>query len=542
MNSLTYLLVHTTKNRILDIMKSPGKLVAYGLGILFFGGIFFSMISGGSGDRYYEYDAAAAEPNFLLLKGILFGFFCVMFFPTCFAGLKGTSQYGMSDVNFLFVSPIRARTILLYGILQALKTIFIGSWFVLFQIGWLRGFGIGTGGVVLLWLAYVLFALATQMLQIFLYAVTNGNARRISWAKTIIAAAFVPIVFEYVRQLFAADFNFWAALNAALASPIADFTPVVGWAAAGTLALVSGEFAGAAIFLGLVAAFLVTLFVIIYVTDPDFYEHVSGATQTLFETQRAVEEGDFQAAVPGAKEARVKGTGLGGEGAVVFMYKHVRESFRAKRLGLWGIASVLYVIAAGILAYFTGSGDSAVVSILSTIIIIYFFSSGMERGTLEVYSHYIFMIPENPLKKWICANMESTIKVAVESVFIFGVAAIIARDAPHNFAVAAVTYITFAFYCHGSSLAFMRITGIASRSTLLSVLMLFLYIVPLLPGIFFAVLAAVFAPDALSLTAFLAVFTLWQTLAGLACFIFSKNMLHNCDIISLDALGLYKNL
>lgn len=543
MNSLTYLLVHQTKNRIKDIFKSPGKLIAYALGIVFFGSVLFNSLMAGMPEFGDEY---VAEPNFLLLKGIFFGFFCMMFFPTAFAGLKGTSQYGMDDVNFLFVSPIRARTILFYGMVQSFKTIFIGSWFVLFQAAWLRNsFGIGLDGVFLLWVGYVLFAIACQMLSIFLYAMTNGNASRISLAKAIIIGAFVPAGLVFAWHIFTAGGDFMSGINAALASPVLDFTPVVGWSAAGILALITGEILGAVVFLGLVSAFLAALITIIFVKDPDFYEHVAGATQTLFETQRAVEEGDLSAAMQGGKKARVRGTGLGGTGALVFLYKHVRESFRAKRFGLWGIPTLLYVVGAGVFAFFIHNADYTpadvtVITILSTMVAIYFFSSGTEGGFMEIYNHYIYMIPENPLKKWICANMAAVIRVTVEAVLVFGVAAIVARAAPLNFALAAVTYITFSFYSHGSTLAFMRITGIMSRNALLSVVMLAIYIVPLVPGIVFAIIAAVLAPDSWALTAFLVVFAAWQTLVGFVCYVISKSMLHNCDIISLD--GVYKSL
>ncbi|MCL1877411.1 MAG: putative ABC exporter domain-containing protein, partial [Defluviitaleaceae bacterium] len=235
MNSLTYLLIHTTKNRIKDTIKSPGKLIAYLIGIGFLS--FFLITSLRTGPPEIDFgdaDAYATEPNFLLLKGILFGFFLMMYlFPTIFAGSKGSSQYGMEDVNFLFVSPIRARTILLYGIVQAFKTILIGSWFVIFQAAWLRdAFGIGAGGLFLLWLAYVLFALTVQMLSIFLYAMTSGDSAKLGLAKVVIAASFVPLVVDVMMRFFAAGGEISGLLDAIIGSAVLDFTPLVGWAAA----------------------------------------------------------------------------------------------------------------------------------------------------------------------------------------------------------------------------------------------------------------------------------------------------------------------
>jgi hypothetical protein len=501
---------------------------------------------------YTAYGEPVGEPNLLLLQGIFFGFFSLTFFTTAFVGLTGTSQYGMEDVNFLFVSPIRARTILLYGIIRSFKPIILGSWFVVFQASWLRsGYGVGVGGIVLLWLAYVLFALACQMLSIFLYAMTNGNLKRIFWAKIALVAMFAPAIIAFFLHGINLDWNILNALGALFESSIADFTPFVGWAATGTVGLIMGETAVAIIFLGLLTAVMIAMFVIVFVADPDFYEHVAGATQTAFEAVRAAEEGDMQAMMGlNNKKARVKGTGLNnGEGASVFLFKHVRESFRAKRFGLWGLPTLFYILGAGVFAFVsrTGSYDEygyyatanpqgVVITILSTMLMIGFFASGMARGALEIYSHYIYLIPESPLKKWLWANSETFLKVAVEAVLIFGIAAIIFGQTPLSFALAAVVYFTLTFYVLGASLAFLRLTGIAARSAILSVLILFLYFLPLLPGLTIAITVGLVIGGSSGFAIALLIYAVWQATIGFICFVASKGMLHDCDMLTMDAV------
>jgi hypothetical protein len=540
MNSLTYLLYCGTKNRFLEIIKTPAKLIPYLLGIGFLLFILISSLGVEVPDfapapehDMHLIDVNVAVPNLTLLQGIFFGFFALTFFTTSFAGLKGTSQYGMEDVNFLFVSPIRARTILLYGIIRSFKPIIFGSWFVVFQASWLRGgYGVGIGGIFLLWLAYVLFTLSCQMLSIFLYAMTNGNAKRIFGAKIILVLAFLPAIVAFLLHLFNLDWNLIAGLSALLESPIADFTPLVGWAATGTVALIMGETVTAVVFLGLVTAFMIILIVIVYVKDPDFYEHVAGATQTAFETTRAAQEGDIQSIYASNEKARVKGTGLNrGEGANTFLFKHIRESFRAKRFGLWGLPTLFYIVGAGIFAFVSRSGsyteegyyiasmsEWVILTILSTMLFIGFFSTSLGRGSLETFSHYIYMIPESPLKKWLWANSETIFKITVEGVLIFGVSGLIFGRAPLSFAIAAVVYITFSFYSLGTSLAFLRITGIASKSVILSVLMLVLYIAPLLPGLTVAIIAGVVVGGSAGLPIGMLIFAFWQTGVGLICF------------------------
>lgn len=113
MNSLIYLLYYTTKNCVKEILKSPCKLIMYLSSIGFLIYFVISLLS----VEMPDFDGTCTETNTLLLKGIFFGFFMLVFFTIFLAGLKETSQYGIEDANFLFVSPIKARTILLYGII-----------------------------------------------------------------------------------------------------------------------------------------------------------------------------------------------------------------------------------------------------------------------------------------------------------------------------------------------------------------------------------------------------------------------------------------
>jgi len=550
------------KNRIKEVFKSPGKLIAYiaGIALLLFFVVSSMFVTAPEVAPYYDngqnhlVDYATIGANYSILIGVFFGFFAITFFTSVLPALKGTSQYGMEDVNFLFVAPIRPRTILLYGIIQSFKTILIGSWFVVFQVTWLRdGFGISTGGVVLLWVGYVFFSLACQIFAIFIYAMTNGNRRKIANAKLVIALSFLPFATMFVINLLATDFSLLESLGLTLDSIVTAITPVVGWGAYGIFALITGEMLGAVVFLGLLIVFTVVLLIIVFVTDPNYYEHVASATETAFEAKRNITEGDVQSVLgASAKNARVKGTGINrGWGASVFLAKHLRESFRTRWLGPWGISTLLFIVGAGIFAFISRGGayeegvyiaanaDPVVITILSIMLVIGFFSSGMSHGSYELYSHYIYMVPVSPFKKWLWPFGEFFLKNSVEAVLIFGVAAVVFGGGWLNFAVATVVYLTFTFYLLGTVLAFMRITGIASRSILLSVLMMFLYIVPLIPGAFVAIFVGILlahAGVAGALTAGLVIFAAWQLIVGLACFALSKGMLHDCDMLTMDGI------
>ena len=527
MNSLFYLMLTTFKNQLKEILKSPLKLTLYVLGIGFMVLMLVTSV-------FAEFPEEPTNP--LFLKGIFFGFFMLTLGGGIFAGLKGASPYSMEDVNLLFPSPIRPKSILLFGIIKAVKPIILGSWFIIFQAGWFRSsFGVGLVGFMFIWLGYVLFAFISQLLQIFVYAFTHASEAKKRVAAVLITLCFVPLFLSGAIHFINADFVFMDGLIAILGSRILDLTPFIGWAASGTANLALGNTASAALSMGLTLAFGGVLFVALYIKDPDFYEHAAGATQSVFEAQRDMMGGDLQSTMA-RENVKVKGVGLFGfTGAAAFFGKHLRESLRAGRFGLWGLPSLTLAVAAVMAAYFfmnenaSDHGGNLLIPVLILMGVKYF-SAGMGRGYLETFSHYIYLIPENPMKKWLWANGENIAKAAGEGAVIFLVAGIITREHPIAAILMAVLYVSFTFYMLAINLAFMRFAGILYRSPYLAAIFVFVYIVPALPGVTLAVLAVFLTTPPWSFMFASAVLVWWLLVCGFMLFMASKSVLHNCDI------------
>jgi len=126
--------------------------------------------------------------------------------------------------------------------------------------------------------------------------------------------------------------------------------------------------------------------------------------------------------------------------------------------------------------------------------------------------------------------MESMLKVAVESVLIFGIAGVI-MGAPIGLMVAcAVCYVIFTFYDIGVSLTILRFTGAQKGAVLLIVVQLAAAIVPLVPGVVAAVFVGILAPAAVAMTLAVLTAAAWMLLVGVGCFALSKGVLHDCDM------------
>jgi len=541
MNSLNFLMLRQAKNRLLELKTKPAKLILFIVAI----GIMAWMLVPG-----LTMEAPYSPVNINVFTGILAGFFMFSFVIYMMQGfVNGAAIFGMDDVNYLFVAPIKPRTVLLYGIIKMGKTLLLSSWFIIFQVQWMRGnFGIGIGGILFAALGYVLLCLVAQIMALFIYAFTNSRPHRKLAAKIILVAVFIPAAAVFILQ-FAQGTGLSYALTALLDSPVLSFTPIVGWAAAGVSAILFGEMMAGLFFLGLLTASGAFFFGAVYLGSPDYYEDVLGASETAFEAARTAKEDLTTAVTSTTRDIKIRGTGLSGIGAKVFFYKHVREAFRANRFGLWGIGSLLIVGGAVIWAFFgrqvydgaDASANSAeiwMLTLLGVLMMLKITLQGFCRGLLETYSHYIYMVPDRPFAKWFWANIESVFKAAVEAIVIFVAVGPIMGLPFITTLSAMVTLILFTFYLLGISMASMRITGTHLNTGLLLVIYFAVVIIPLIPGIVVAVVVGVLAPESLAIAFGLFALSAWMLLVGVLCFAISKGALHNTDMPVVKEFGM----
>ena len=527
MRSLIFLMNRQAKNRLLELKNKPAKLVIYLLAIGF---LIWVVISASGAEMP---DTPSYINNF---KGILAAFFLFSFVVSLVPAFKqGASLFEMEDANFLFVAPIKPRTVLLYGLVKAFKAILLGSWFMIFQIQWMRAsFGVGLSGALLTGLGYVIFSIVCQTMTLFIYAFTNSSARRKWLVKLIIVAMFLPVIGVFLHG-FISYGTIGEALQAMLASRITDFTPIVGWASAGLTHLLLGDILMGLFLIGLLTVSWLAIFGAVFFGNPEYYEDVLAATESTFEKTRAAQENTAAAAavISGDGPVKLKGTGINhGMGASTFFFKHVLESFRTNRFGLWGWMSFFVVIGVIVWSFFSNNVNTEghIFSVLITVAVLNLLSSGLGRGLLETYNHYIYMAPEPPFSKWVWANMEDIFQVAVESVVVFTAAGIIVGAPVWTTMAAMVTLILLSFYLMGISLVSMRFTDTNLNTMLLLVIHFAVVIIPLIPGVLAGIFLGRLVPEVLVMTTLLVTISVWMLLVGIGCFALSKGALHNCDM------------
>ncbi|MCL2202233.1 MAG: putative ABC exporter domain-containing protein [Oscillospiraceae bacterium] len=534
MNALSYVLLRDAKNKLLDLRRRPAKLVMYLIVIGALVGVVLMTV--------FQNHEAQTFSDIMWFKAIAMAFFLFTLIISIKQGLsKGTTMFSMEDVNNLFVSPVRPQSILIYGLVRMMKTTLLSTIFILFNTNTLQNFfNINFGGVLIVFAAFVLVSAVSQLLTLVIYSLTNSKPRRQLAVRVITALALAPLVITGVWNVIAVDMNLSAGLLELMNSPVSSFTPVVGWAAAGALGFISGNIGAGMLFFGMLVAAGAILVAVIYIGKPDYYEDVLVATETAFEKMRDAADGNISAVSVSDKEVKVKGTGVGGYGASALFYKHVRESFRANRFGLWGISTVVLVAAAvgyGLLIdNLGGAGSGEVLTLLIMLMFAQLFLTGTGRGVMDTYNHYIYMIPESSFKKLVWSNLEVLLKVAVQNILVLGAGGLVMGEAVYVIAASVAACTLLSFVILGVSFLSMRFTQSHMSVGILSMLYFLAIAIVLAPGI----AGAIIAGSLLSVNGLvigLLILAVWELIAGSICFAASKGVLHNCDMPTMTQMS-----
>jgi hypothetical protein len=521
-NSLAFLVLRSLKNSLAELPRRPGKLVLYILALLLLG---MSLLS-----HAKRHSMGSLFLDIIWLKGGFFVFLALNADSLLRRGLStGDAVFAMSDVNLLFVSPLEPRIILVYGWARMLKMVVYTAAFILFESGVVAlFFGLGFDAALLMLLGGVLATLTLIFLSFAIFSFSGGKPRRKRLTRLIAPAAFLPLAARAVLG-FLETGDPGRALALALDSPVFAWTPVAGWAAEGTVALIQGDLGRGLFFLALLPLAGVPLVLYAVFSRPDYYEDVTAAAELSFASKQAAARGQLAAAPaasPDSPAAAAAKTGLGGFGAATFLYKHLRESSRETRLGFWGSLSLLWIAIAAAAAFFLRNDENGALWILELLMTTQIARVGVGRGIRELYSPYIYLIPESPFAKILWSSLEQLLKTLAETLVIFPAAALIMGIPPLVVAEGALVYLFFSLLLMGVNLLSLRWTGANLYAGLLFVLYVFAALFFMLPGLIGAAVVGIF----LGAPAALGVLAVWELLAALGCFALSRDIVRRCDM------------
>lgn len=487
MNAMLYLIRKEIKNSLLDMIRHPGKLILY----LFLIALLL----------YTFFTQAKSQPqvdhlDFRILHGIYLGIMFLIGLPVIFTGLKsGATFFRMSDVNYLFVSPISPRKILAYGLVKQMGSSLLAVFFLLFYSGMAsEAFGIVPWQMVALVFGIALLLFTTQLITLLIYGFVSGNPSRVKKVQACLYV-LVGLAALFVIEKALTGGSPLEDLLAAVASPILTFLPVFGWVKGLVFAILEGGSTEIILYTVLNVIALGGSLLLFLRSNPDYYEDVLQSTESTYEVQKAVKEGrSLQKNNLPAAKVRVGQTGIGhGWGANTFFYKHLLQHRRKSRLLFFSASTVVLTVIAVVMGVFlqhvTGDNSDRMPSgmimgiCLALCCYILFFFNMAGDWSMELMKPYIYLVPEKPFQKLVWASISTVLKPAMDSVVIFTVLAVFLKANPATAVICMLLYTSVGFIYVSSNVLFERLFGQMANKGLIMLFYILLLMVLLAPGV-----------------------------------------------------------
>lgn len=485
MKAILYLVRKEIKNSFLDMIRHPARLILY-IGLIVLLG--FSLFTQGEAKKTRDY------LDIRILEGAYFAIMLLISVPSILGGLKsGATFFKMSDVNFLFVSPISPKKILAYGLIKQMAATLLMMVFLLFYGGMTANmFGVAPWQIVALMAGIALLVFIIQIITLLIYSFTCSNQTRIRLVKGCMYAVFC-IIAAIILGLFLNGGSNIEALFAAIASPYLTYIPVIGWIKGMVFAIIYSNGIQTIIYAALNLLALVGSILLFVRSNSDYYEDVLQSTETTFEMQKAVKEGRaFN--MKASKPAKVTDTGIDrGWGANAFFFKHLRQSKRKSRIPILGTSTLILLAGNIVFAIFLQSigkaeNDPMPIGILMAVCLVasayvLFFFSAMGDLSMELTKPYIYLVPESSFKKLLWTSLTSILKPVIDAVLIFTILGIYVQAKPLTAVLCALVYASTGFLFMAGNILSQRVLGSMNNKGLIMIVYMVMLAILLSPGI-----------------------------------------------------------
>ncbi len=543
MNALLYLTKRTVINWIKSIRRNPQAMIlTVAVVFLLVMTTISAMLPSG----------AETSPESLqdirILYIIAFGAGLLFLGVAVYGGTgKGAAFFSLSDVNLLFTAPLSSNRILLYGVCKQMGRTLLVSLYILFQSFNLRAsFGLGAGGMTVIFLAYFLLIFFSQLLTAAIYSFTNGREKR----KKMIRGAFLLLLFLLIlflalqvwlpnQELFVSGMTAEIGKNV-VESIYSFFTllpvqvfPVAGW----ICGMVEGFLSGQVLFgmLWILCLLAGAALIVIGITRwrADYYEDCLVNSENAYRMKQAM-KGD-KSAVAGMTpvKRRNKETASlpmkGGSGASAFFYRHLLE-FRRRSAGVVISLSTFLYLAMGILAGLLADGPMGPFVLLAIVSYIQLFVLMQGKWAQELARPFLYLVPDTPFRKLIFASLSTLLKPAVDGLLMFLAASLLSGTPVWQGLCFYLAYVSVHALLVAANILTERLFGKFSKSSIVFFFYILVALLMLVPGSAAAVGTGVAIGGTGALAFACLVLTFCNVLlAGLVA-LFCKDLVHDIEL------------
>ncbi len=368
---------------------------------------------------------------------------------------SGSDIFNLSDVNFLFVAPLRPQSVLLFKTVLKMGAIMASALYLLFQFPNLIASGVPVLALIILTAIFILCVILGLLTSVCTYTVVATKPSR---KKAILPiTVFIILAFAAVLYLTKAiiGVGWYEAAKLCFASKYCKFIPIIGWISAMAGFAVRGAYLKCAgMFLLLVAGASLIIY-LFWKMKADFYEDALNKAAARQEQLNAAAEG--RQARKKERKRKFKESEIGrGYGANAFFF---REAYTRRRSGFFGVLSkraITYTLTAAVVAAFVKFvvGSTAFAAVPIILLVFHFFANFASPIATETQKSYLFLIPESKYKKVFYLLLSGVTATAIDLVPAFLVSAVLIGTVPiSELAVWAAVFVTFDFFSSTTGLA-----------------------------------------------------------------------------------------
>lgn len=539
MSTIFYMLRKEWKNRLLALFRHPGKLVVYILLVVL---LVNSVIS-------TALTPQADLGGFLdlrILHGAYLGILLLFTVPILLNALqKGTTFFGMSDVNLLFVSPISPKKILAYGLMKQMgRTLLMMFFFLFYGAMMAQTFGIVWTDTLALVVGAAVTLFSVQVLSLLLYNFTNGNPARVRTAKAILYVYLAAIAGIILLEFTEGGSNM-EALLAAVSSPKLEYLPLLGWIKGACFAFIAGNLAQAGLFAGLTVLAVAACVLVFVRGNVDYFEDVLQSTETAQEQRdalkKAADSGMMTTNNGKKRKYKVRTTGIRrGWGANAFFYKHLCEARRRSRIPFLDANTIILVLVNLGMAFLLSNiwseeGDVMPAGLMMIIgaafsCYILFFLNAAGAWMQELMKPYIYLAPASGFAKLVWAAMSTMLKPVVDGVIVFAILGIYAQANPLTVLLCILVYASMGVLYIAGSVLSDRVLGTVANKGLIMILYMLILLLLVLPGVGISLVLLLTMGNFLPAIVIGMPVVLWNLAVSAGVFALCRNNLENVEL------------
>lgn len=402
MSALNYLFFIKAKATIRNIFSKWTSALLTLASLAFFGFLMFMMMS------QKDLLSMMAPNNGIEGWLSLFSGYA-LFFLSIMVIQKRTAIVMKNDAHYIFAGPFSRHQTLGYLLFDTVKGIIM---YALLAVAYLLLMMAGdiqiTFGFVLALIVssvamfYFVFALITYF---YFLEMIHPQARKLKIGLVIAIILYVGILVGI--NIMNHDMNIQLGLTSFISDPLFNYIPVFGWAKAGLMGFINQNWLICVLGLGGTLGISGILTWLIVNVKGDFYEQAINDAEWATNLREKAKQGSDAASVANKKIKEVKNAGfLKGAGAI-----YSKNLLLMKKTGTWlRKQEILLVAFYMLIAYFAKMGF---VGYQYYVLIIIFISSTNSVVKAELKSHYIYLIPERPLKKLVYLILPPLLRILI---------------------------------------------------------------------------------------------------------------------------------